>query len=603
MPRTSDVVAGVASTLLRLFSYIFLRWVPGHVFPSIILTLSAIYYTAFFRSFLTTSPFEIISDELDIITRETVSQGYESEEDNSLLEGAEEAPLEEIDVTETITLAQKSPHRLKALLLGIPSPVSLLWSMITSGINLALICMTLDMVYRGPLLYEEHDLVFSRVGFVSYDSAKVLVREPRVEQLPLFLSYRLADKAVESSAWLKPDTAWKHSSQINDLSLDTDYTAAVTIPQLSPNTRYQYTWSNNQTGFFRTAPLPGHPTTTNDGTFTFVFTSCLKARVPYNPFDHPLHIQGLKQLGKLVPSLKAQFMLFMGDFIYIDVPHRFGNDIETYRSEYRRVYASPDWQRATAELPWLHVIDDHEIANDWDKNTTGIWSAAVDPWTHYQAAVNPPAVQDGESYFQFTQGPVSVFMLETRRYRTPESNDALDPAKSMLGQTQLEYLLDWIRAEPPAGVKWKVIVSSVPFTKNWRFGDNDTWGKYLAERRIILEAMWAASLAQGVGMTIISGDRHEAAVTRLVDESGTLPGEVSEFAVSPLNMFYTPTYTYKQKDQEDQQINYTPHGNSKFGALEISSQPNSDQSILKFRLFIDGEETYTHMITSPDKAK
>lgn len=36
-------------------------------------------------------------------------------------------------------------------------------------------------------------------------------------------------------------------------------------------------------------------------------------------------------------------MLFLGDFIYIDVPKRFGVTVEDYRREYRQVYSSPDW--------------------------------------------------------------------------------------------------------------------------------------------------------------------------------------------------------------------------------------------------------------------
>jgi alkaline phosphatase D len=97
-------------------------------------------------------------------------------------------------------------------------------------------------------------------------------------------------------------------------------------------------------------------------------------------------------------------------------------------------------------------------------------------------------------------------------------------------------------------------VSSVPFTKNWRFGESDTWGGYLAERATILESMWASSIAQGVGMIVISGDRHEFAATRLKDPQVGRGGDVVEFSVSPLSMFYLPTRTYEQRDDEDEVI-------------------------------------------------
>lgn len=574
--------------------------------------MSAVYWAAFIRSFVNTSPYTIISDEIDIITREVASQGYDSDDsDNGNLPRVDgkhveelnteyNGSLEELDVTETITLAPKSPRPLKSLLFGLPSPASLLLTLISASVNVALLMMVLDLVYRAPVLCKEHDLVFGRVGYVSHDTAHLSIREPRISQLPLYLSYRYAGTPYTPGSMEQVDSAWKHAQTINDITVDTDYTSSAKLTNLQPETRYQYAWSNNQSGHFTTAPRPGHFPAANNNKFTFLFSSCIKPRVPYSPFDHPLHIKGLEYISDAIDTLSPQFMMFLGDFIYIDVPNRLGIDPETYRSEYRRVYASPSWPDATRNLPWLHVIDDHEIANDWDKNTTGFYEAAVDPWHHYQVAVNPPPLQPDATYFSFIQGPVSIFMLDTRRYRTPESKDKTDTSKSILGPDQLAHLLNWIYTAPPPGVRWKIMVSSVPFTTNWRFGDTDTWGTYLHERRIILEAMWAASLAQGVGMLVISGDRHEFAATRIVDEFGVHPGEVMEFSVSPLNMFYLPVPTYKQMDDGDQEVRYIPAGNSKFGAMQFS-ESNGDAT-LDFKLFIDGKEAYTERVIAPTKS-
>lgn len=46
---------------------------------------------------------------------------------------------------------------------------------------------------------------------------------------------------------------------------------------------------------------------------------------------------------------------------------------------------------------------------------------------------------------------------------------------------------------------------------------------------------------------------------------------------------------------------YIPDGNSKFGAIDIHSEEHSEQSILKYRLFVDGKETWTYTMTSPIK--
>lgn len=249
-------------------------------------------------------------------------------------------------------------------------------------------------------------------------------------------------------------------------------------------------------------------------------------------------------------------MLFLGDFIYIDVPQRFGSDAATYRQEYRQVYASPDWNSVSESLPWIHVLDDHEIANDWDGNTTGLYQAAAEPWQHYHVSVNPPPAREGHTYFQFTQGPASFFMMDTRRYRSPEFvKSTHDPTKTILGATQLADLLAFLRRPEPSGVRWKIIVSSIPFTKNWRVNGEDTWRGYLGERRKLLEAMWDfGSSGSGVGVVVLSGDRHEFAATAFPPPEGkrwSPEATVHEFSTSPLSMFYLPYRTYKQKDDED----------------------------------------------------
>lgn len=52
-----------------------------------------------------------------------------------------------------------------------------------------------------------------------------------------------------------------------------------------------------------------------------------------------------------------KFMLFLGDFIYADVPVYFGDSEDAYLRLYRRTYASPsfrkiyEWLRASPPAP------------------------------------------------------------------------------------------------------------------------------------------------------------------------------------------------------------------------------------------------------------
>lgn len=42
------------------------------------------------------------------------------------------------------------------------------------------------------------------------------------------------------------------------------------------------------------------------------------------------------------------------------------SELLQYRQKYRAVYASPEWPGVGQNLSWIHVLDDHEIQNDWD---------------------------------------------------------------------------------------------------------------------------------------------------------------------------------------------------------------------------------------------
>jgi alkaline phosphatase D len=534
--------------------------------PPIVYALFAIYIPSFIASFLTQPQYNLVEDDVKITVTETEteeqppqlastaahSRNLRSQDKPKLVE-------EEVDIEETIVLEKKSSSPWRTLLTGAPDPASSLLSLLTLLINLALVLAMTDFVYRGKVYHPSHDLSFARLGYVSPTEANLLIRESDQSKLPIFVSYRQADPVASELS------VWKSAGIVKALGNDTDYTGVVTI-SLPSNAggKYQWTTSNNHTGFFTVPPKVGQ--VSKSGEFTFLTSSCIKPHFPYNPLDHPMTIPGFKYMAKVIQALPggAQFMLFLGDFIYIDVPKRFGTTAEDYRREYRQVYASPEWPLVGQNLSWIHVLDDHEIANDWDGNTTGVYQAAVDPWHHYQTSVNPPlarragsyhAARAGATYFEFTQGPASFFMMDTRKYRDSSSdlpNNSTE--KSMLGVDQLADLLAFLERAEPKGVKWKIIASSIPFTKNWRVNSRDTWAGYLSERQTILEAMWDVGLRGGVGVVVISGDRHEFAATAFPPPTGgrwPISATVNEFSTSPLSQFYLPTPTYAQTDEED----------------------------------------------------
>lgn len=483
-------------------------------------------------------------------------------------------------------------RKLVILFSGLPGNASRLCSFATVSMNILLGSLVTDFVLRPPLLYPVEDLRFSRVGFVGSDVANILVREPDASQLPLSLSYRQA--SIES---------WTEVGKLYKLSNETDYTHPFTISGLLSSTTYFYSFSNNVSGDFTTAPV-------SSDSLTFLTSSCIKARFPFNVVLNPLEIRGFHYLPSVLSRFPSpnKFMLFLGDFIYVDVPWRMSSSLSHYRSEYRRVYASPSWSLSASlrALPWIHTWDDHEIANDWSSGSESPFPAAVDPFRHYHASVNPPipksASSDNSTFFSWNNGPASFFLLDTRTYRTdPEPNvDA-----TILGPTQLTALLEFIHAPVEPEVKWKIVASSVPFTKNWRVGTKDTWGGFLRERQRVLTAMHTAEADLGVRVIILSGDRHEFGAIRFPsprDNASSSHQGVHEFSVGPLSMFYLPFKSFKQVDDEDIIIHYQPIGNSKVGIIDIGKEQNSEgatSSVLEYLLYVDGKESWRYTLRAP----
>ena len=455
------------------------------------------------------------------------------------------------------------------------------------------------MVYRGYLLHSSEDLSIVRIGFVSDNEVKFLIREPDQAALPLSIKICVEDADSEDCT---------NSPEVMETTVETDFTSIIVAKFWHDEQKtYGWTSSNGHRGTVTAAPRPGAMPA--NGNFTFLSTSCIVNHFPYNPLDSALSIPGLRRLHALLPHLEAQFMLFLGDFIYIDVPHRFGRGSDAYRRKYRQAYASHDMTPVMKDLSWIHVIDDHEIANDWDSGKEGVYEAAMDAYMSYHVAGNPPAApkagdaaaaRGGLTYFSFTQGPASFFLLDTRSFRS-RNDDEDGESKTMLGAEQLEDFIAWLARPEVEGVRWKIVASSIPFTKNWPINRRDTWGGFMTERRKVLEAMWEAA-GNGYGVIVLSGDRHEFAATAFPPpENSTYTDEhtVYEFSTSPLNQFASAIGTYQQIDDDDVMLKYLPRGTSKVAAITISKEGEDNKSQLLFRVFIDGVMAWNTTIVAP----
>ena len=216
-----EIVAGASSLVARFSTYVFLRWVGAFgQWQEQALTKSRYQDTTSRRLYSRLSrytwPLFFGQSTAFGHHRPKLSEAFPKLFGKDKLETVNE----EQDHTEP-ALYEDEKTFFKVLLVGIPNWRESEYSYLTIFINGLLALLTLDLVFRGPLLHPVQDLRFSRVGFVDQTSAKVLFREPDPSQLPVYAYL----KASGSSTWSTTD-------RIYYLSSETDFTYPVTFSGL-----------------------------------------------------------------------------------------------------------------------------------------------------------------------------------------------------------------------------------------------------------------------------------------------------------------------------------------------------------------------------------
>ncbi|KAK9464903.1 PhoD-like phosphatase-domain-containing protein [Lipomyces arxii] len=554
----------ISSTLLRLLSYIFLRWIPSSVIPNILYTVTAIYVSSF----------------VYIFSSEASEAGLGQDQPGTATDKQDEQEKSKKKRGKQKKTEKKVPrwHRspLTVLLVGVPAHNRPGLTMLTAAVNLSLVFFVVDLIYTAFTVMPILNLAFTRIGYVSETEAHFVIREAL--KFPFGIRYKEIQEHDVDPFNVTSWAGWTGIKLGDYASPETDYTTPVVLRNLTPDTVYAYN-TPTANGTFKTAPV-------GPGKFSFLSSSCIKARVPYSPLDHPLKIHGFRAHKALMSQ--ADFFLFLGDFMYADAPKLMGTDVESYRRHYRLVYAD---MRLTGfnKLPMVHVFDDHEIINDYDADDVALYEPAITAWKEYQAGANPIPVRENTTYYTFERQGIPFFLLDTRTYRSAERLED-NANKTMLGKDQIQDLRAWLDLYRDA--PFKIIVSSVPFTKNWQGIDMaDTWAGYLHERALILKYFWDVG-----GVVILSGDRHEAAAIEFPSPDGIRRHDAIEFSTSPFSQFYVPIRTHKQRDSEDVTIMYMPDGNSKVGKIDIDTAGPDGSSSLVFTLYIDGTKRWQHRL-------
>lgn len=333
-----------------------------------------------------------------------------------------------------------------------------------------------------------------------------------------------------------------------------DHTVSVDVEGLDPSSPYWYRFEA-----LGERSRPGRTKTSPDGhvpAMTFAVASCQDYQVGhYSAWRH-------------IAARPLDFVLHLGDYIYEyeDDGDDFrpvlpAHEIQTladYRARHATYRSDPDLRAAHARHPFIHVWDDHEVANDrWKdgaenhQEDEGDYeareAAAYRAYFEWIPMRRPEETQDPTRiYRRFAFGDlVDLFMLDTRSYRdqpigaflTPNADPAIsDPERTILGDEQEEWFKGGLTESP---ARWSLVGNQVMIA-HLKYGNTpdqlaqplseltglprdgftanyDQWDDYQPERREILEHLRDGTDGNVVFLT---GDIHTSWANELYVNPG-----------------------------------------------------------------------------------
>jgi alkaline phosphatase D len=304
----------------------------------------------------------------------------------------------------------------------------------------------------------------------------------------------------------------------------------VEVDGLQPERDYWYRFlaggEVSAIGRTRTAPDPA----TSVNRFRFAFVSCQN-------YEHG-YFTAYRHLAKE----ELELVVHLGDYIYEGTSpangakarqHEAGETftLDQYRARYSLYKRDADLQAAHAAAPWIVTPDDHEVSNNYanaisERNTPPeefLLRRAAAYQAYYEfmplRRESMPSGPTMRLYRRLRFGDLATFhVLDTRQHRTdqpcgdgvkPRCEDALNPAQTMMGPEQEEWLMDGLRARTLA--RWNVLANQVIIAQNIvglngkQLLNMDSWDGYVEARNRLTRFLAEARPSNPV---VITGDIH-----------------------------------------------------------------------------------------------
>lgn len=388
--------------------------------------------------------------------------------------------------------------------------------------------------------------------------------DPKASEVTIWTRVTPEHKGKTEVEWeLAEDATFLNVFQKGTVLTDStkDYTIKLKLQDLSPDHyyyyRFSYEGSYSSVGRTKTLPLGAVDQ------INIISVSC-------NAYESG-YFSAFRAIANFETKIDA--VVHLGDFIYegfaekfiaieerIPLPNHELTSLDDYRTRYAQYRLDPHLQAAMRMHPFIHIWDDHEIANDaytdgakaHDPNTQGDYqerkAAAVQAFYEWV-----PIETDHKMYRSFQFGEMASLLmldgrLEAKTKPIPFADEHFkDSSRHFLGAKQLIWLQNELKNSESS---WNLIGNPVAFTaknKAWKIDSTkakEDWSGYPYERQIVMNAI--ATLDKNVAF--LTGDTHISWATDVEDNEGNTIGyEIAMQAVTSANW---GDFNEKEKLQE-----------------------------------------------------
>ncbi|HZB77135.1 MAG TPA: alkaline phosphatase D family protein [Solirubrobacteraceae bacterium] len=342
-----------------------------------------------------------------------------------------------------------------------------------------------------------------------------------------------------------------------------DHALKARVGGLEPATEYHYAWESSS-GVSPVGRTRTRPPRDSAEPLRIAFSSCQQYQSGYfTPHAH-------------AAAEQLDLYLFLGDYIYergrtplpgdVRTDRTDAVDLASYRAKYALARADAGLQELHRLHPALHVLDDHEVENNYSDNLPP--PSPLQRAAGYRAASEwiPRVVDRRDRYRIYRRVPINanaeLFLLDARQYRSG-SADGLP--RRILGDTQMAWLLAGLKSST---ARWKLIVQQVTVAAN-PFGagpGSDAWDAFPEDRALLLGEIERSGVTDVVFLT---GDAHIFSCNTLASDFEALgEGRVRPCAVEYIGGSVTsPGFVRAEADVRaespwNRQYNGSAHGYS-----------------------------------------